>query len=263
MSRKIIVANWKMNPQTQKDAEKILVGYGKQLTANSYKLKANVIICPPFVHLSFISKQLTANSHKLTAKLGAQDVFWENPSTALGTNEGAYTGEISPSMLNDIGVKYIIIGHSERRRYLGETDEMINKKVLAALKSGFNIILCVGEHHRENINEIPKVVEEQVSAALKGAQKPHIKKIIIAYEPVWAIGTGISDTPEDAMMAAVLIRKTAINVLGSAAKNLQVLYGGSVNAQNAGKFILHDGIDGVLVGGVSLDPKEFVGILRV
>lgn len=251
-NKKLIVANWKMNPQTAKEAERILDGYSKQLTANSYKLKADLVICPPFVYLPFISKQLKIKNLKLS--LGSQDIFWEK--------EGAYTGEISGEMLKDLNCRYVIVGHSERRKYAGETDEMINKKVIVALKTGLNVILCVGEHYRENMSEIPKIVEDQVVAALNGVQKSFIDKITVAYEPVWAIGTGVPDTPEGAMMAAVLIRKTAVNIVGYAGKDLRVLYGGSVKSLNAGEFINHEGIDGVLVGGASLDPEEFVKIIK-
>lgn len=250
--KKIIIANWKMNPQTQKDAEKILAGYEKQLATNNYKLKTEVVICPPFVYLSLVSKQLTAKGFKLKTSLGAQDLFWEK--------EGAYTGEISSGMIDDFGCDYVIIGHSERRKHIGETDEVINKKVINSLKSGLNVVLCVGEHHRENMSEIPKVVEDQVKAALDNVPKSFLDKLIVAYEPVWAIGTGVPDTPEGAMMAAVLIRKTAVNIFGQNAKNLRVIYGGSVKSDNAAKFIYHEGIDGVLVGGASLNPEEFVKI---
>lgn len=251
-NKKLIVANWKMNPYTEKYAEKIISGYLKFF--KSFKLKAlssEVVVCPPFVYLSFILKQLKTKNLKLS--LGSQDIFWEK--------DGAYTGEVSGEMLEDLKCKYVIIGHSERRKHLGETDEMINKKVIAALKSGLNIILCVGEHHRDNMSEIPKIVEDQVAAALNGVQKSFIDKIAVAYEPVWAIGTGVPDTPEGAMMAAVLIRKTAVNIFGYAGKDLRVLYGGSVKSSNAGEFINHEGIDGVLVGGASLDPEEFVKII--
>lgn len=247
--KKLIVANWKMNPQTGKDAERILAGYEKLLKTKNYKLKTDVVICPPFVYL----ENLKLKTKNLKLSLGAQDIFWEK--------EGAYTGEISPAMIKDLKCQYAIIGHSERRKYFGETDEMVNKKVLATLKAGLNVILCVGEHYRENHNEIPNVVEEQLSIALANALKSTMSKIIVAYEPVWAIGTGIPDTPEGAMMAAVLIRKTAVGIFGPSAKNLRVIYGGSVNAENAGDFINHEGIDGVLVGGASLDPQEFAKII--
>lgn len=257
MAKKLIIANWKMNPQTGKEAEKILVGYNEQLKTKNLKLKTDVVICPPFVFLNSVGNLLKAKSHKLKAILGAQDIFWENPPAG-----GAYTGEISPAMLEDLKCGYVIVGHSERRKYFGETDEMVNKKLSAALKAKLNVILCVGENYRENHNEIPNIVEGQIASALVNVPKSAINKITVAYEPVWAIGTGIPDTPEGAMMAAVLIRKTAVGIFGPSAKNLRVVYGGSVNAENAGNFINHEGIDGVLVGGASLDPVEFAKIIE-
>lgn len=252
MAKKLIIANWKMNPQTGKEARQIfnLLTKNLKLITNNKKLKnIEMVVCPPFVYLPLLS----VIGHKSLVNLGAQDVFWEE--------KGAYTGEISPAMLKDLKCDYVIIGHSERRKYFGETDEMVNKKVLAALKAKLNVILCVGENYRENHNEIPNIVEEQVAAALANVPKSAIGKIIVAYEPIWAIGTGIPDTPEGAMMAAVLIRKTAVGIFGPSAKNLRVIYGGSVNAENAGSFINHEGIDGVLVGGASLNPMEFANII--
>lgn len=253
MVKKIIIANWKMNPQTSKEAERIfnsLTNNLRQITKNKKsKLKnVEIIICPSFTHLPLLS----VVGRRSSVKFGAQDVFWEL--------QGAYTGEISAAMLKDLKCQYVIIGHSERRKF-GETDDMVNKKVLASANDGLNVILCVGEHYRENHNEIPAIVEEQVRLALAGVPKSMLDKIIIAYEPVWAIGSGMPDTPEGAMMAAVLIRKTVIGILGSAAKNLRIVYGGSVNAENAGSFINHESIDGVLVGGASLDPREFAKII--
>lgn len=253
MVKKIIIANWKMNPSSQKDAEKILAGYEKNFSFEVKKIKnSEIIICPPYVYLSSLFNLLKSKNYKLKSSFGAQNIFWEK--------EGAYTGEISANMLVDSGCEYVVIGHSERRKHLGETDEMINKKVANAIKSGLKVILCVGEHHRENMQEIPKIVEDQVAAALNGLPKSAIDNLIVAYEPVWAIGSGTPDTPEGAMMAAVLIRKTAVNIFGQNAKNLKVVYGGSVNSTNAASFINHEGIDGVLVGGASLNPEEFIKI---
>jgi len=199
----LIVANWKMNPQTLKEAK---------LLFNRVK-KAGGIICPPFVYLSI----LKAN--------GAQDVFWED--------SGAYTGEISPLMLKNMGVKYVIIGHSERRKYQKETDEMINKKLKAALSVGLKPILCV-----DKVSQIPK----------------NIKGLIIAYEPLFAIGTGKACSPQRAKKMRIAINRIA----GKA----PVLYGGSVNSQNAKSYIKEAGFQGLLIGGASLKPREFVDIIK-
>ncbi len=199
----LIVANWKMNPQTLKEA-KLLFSRVK---------KSGGIICPPFIYLSV----LKAN--------GAQDVFWEK--------SGAFTGEISPLMLKNLGVKYVIIGHSERRKYQRETNEMIAGKLEAVLKAGLKPILCV-----DKVSQIPKST----------------KGLIIAYEPLFAIGTGKACSPARASKMRIAINK--------AAGRVPVLYGGSVNSQNAATYIKEAGFQGLLVGGASLKPKEFIDIIK-
>lgn len=199
----LIVANWKMNPATLEEAK------------NLYDQIKNTgaIICPPFVYLS----ALRAN--------GAQDCFWENV--------GAYTGEISPAMLKNAGVEYVILGHSERRRYQIETDEMIEKKLKASLAAGLKPILCI-----DKINQLPKDVQDG---------------FIVAYEPLFAIGTGKPCPPEEA-------ERTRLDIKGKV--DVSILYGGSVNSQNARDYIKQAGFDGLLVGGASLKPQEFIDIVR-
>ena len=250
MVKKIIIANWKMNPPTLKEAKRLFDKVKKGIRGVK---NTEVIICPPFLYLS----ELKAKSYKLKAQLGAQDVFWQTG--------GPFTGEVSPEMLKEYGVTHVIIGHSERKKWLGETDEMINKKVKAALKYGLIPVLCVGEREREVQGEIPHIVEEQVRAALKGIRKGDFKNGIIAYEPVWAIGTGKAETPDNATRAALYIRKIVKSVLGSnTAEKIRVIYGGSVNAQNAALFIAKDirGMEGMLVGGASLKAAEFIQIVK-
>ncbi len=200
----LIVANWKMNPATLGEA-KILFGRVKDTGA---------IICPPHVYLAVLG----AN--------GAQDCFWENPPTG----GGAYTGEISPVMLKNLGVEYVIIGHSERRKCLKETNEMIEKKLKAALGAGLKPILCI-----DKISQLPADLD---------------KGVIIVYEPLFAIGTGKACSPEKAKKMRDFIKHTA------------VLYGGSVNSQNAKDYICQAGFQGLLVGGASLNPKEFIDIVK-
>lgn len=202
--KSLIVANWKMNPATLEEA-KVLFEAVKGRGA---------IICPPFIYLS----SLKAN--------GAQDVFWET--------EGAFTGEISPLMLKNMGVEYVIIGHSERRNHLQETNDIIDKKLKAALRAGLKPILCI-----DKISQVPQ--------GLPG--------LIIAYEPLYCIGTGKACNPERAEKMRFSIKKKA------GIKTL-VLYGGSVNAQNASGYIKQAGFDGLLVGGASLKPKEFIDIIK-
>lgn len=214
----LVVANWKMNPPTLKGA-KLLFDSVKKGVKNVKSVE--VVICPPFVYL----KELRIKNKELRIKLGAQDCFWQE--------KGPFTGEISPLMLKDLGVKYVIIGHSERRA-LGETDEMINKKLKSVLSAKLTPILCF-----ENLT--------QVRNGLKGISK----KVILAYEPIWAIGTGKPCPPEKAKK----IRKTLKEFK-------MVLYGGSVNSQNAKDYIKKAGFQGLLVGGASLNPKEFIKIIK-
>lgn len=230
---KLVVGNWKNNPDTVKNAEKLAL-------AEDYE---GAIIAPSFPHLGAVGEILK------NASLAAQDVFWESG--------GAYTGEVSPSQLKDIGVTHAIIGHSERRNILGETDEMINKKVKAALAHGIEIILCVGERietRKQGIDAAKKFVAGQLGLDLRGVQKRYTKNIVISYEPIWAIGTGTPDIPEETAEICAYI-KNLVDVT-------QVIYGGSVNSRNAEEFFKEDDIGGALVGGASLRPKDFQKIVE-
>jgi len=230
---KLLILNWKMNPQTLKEA----ISLAK---ASDYK---NIIITPPFLFLEELSQILK------NAELGAQDVFWEK--------EGAFTGEVSITELKDAGVKYVIVGHSERRYKFGETDEQINKKVKAIINSGLTPILCVGEtlEERKN-NEKEKILKRQLESDLSAINK----NLIIAYEPVWAIGTGQPETPEDALATIQYIK----NFISKRFKlDIKVLYGGSVTSDNLDSYIKYEDIDGALVGGASLDPEEIKKIIKI
>ena len=237
----LIVANWKAYITDSKKA----VDLAGAVSKVKIKKGNEVVICPPFVYLPVLS----------SVRLGAQDIFWEE--------NGAYTGEITTAMLGKLGVKYAIVGHSERRNRLGETDEMINKKLKHVLASGLTAILCVGEREREDRKSVPAIVAEQARADLAGVPQQLIKKLVIAYEPIWAIGTGVADTPDDALSAALYIRKTVADIYGAKiASSLRVLYGGSVNSQNAPSFINQNGLDGLLIGKASTDKKDFLEILK-
>lgn len=245
---KLIVANWKAYIATEKAARELAI----VVSGAKIKKGSEVVLCPPFVFLSAVASIV---NRKSSVKLGAQDVFWET--------QGAYTGEVTIEMLAKVGALFVIVGHSERRGYLGETDEMVNKKTQAALKAGLNVVLCVGEREREDQKSVPAIVAEQVQRGLAGVSSQLIKKVIIAYEPIWAIGTGIADTPDDALSAALYIRKTVTDMYGAkVVAGLKVLYGGSVNASNVASFVNQNGIDGVLVGKASTDKKEFLEILK-
>jgi len=238
---KLIIANWKAYITDSKKA----IDLAGAVSKVKIKKGNEVVVCPPFVYLPVLS----------SVRLGVQDIFWEE--------NGAYTGEITTAMLGKLGVKYAIVGHSERRNRLGETDEMINKKLKHVLASGLTAILCVGEREREDRKSVPVIVAEQARADLAGVPQQLIKKLVIAYEPIWAIGTGIADTPDDALSAALYIRKTVADIYGAKiASSLRVLYGGSVNSQNAPSFINQDGLEGLLIGKASTDKKDFLEILK-
>ena len=245
----LIVANWKCNPTTRGEAQQLFQSVQKGI--KNIK-NVEVIICPPFIYIPKFQ-----HSNIPTIKLGAQDVFWEG--------KGDFTGEISPLMLKNLGCKYVIIGHSERRRYLKETDEMINRKLKTALKFNLRPILCVGDKSRESKEDI-KEIDLQLKKDLKGLEKSTLSKLIITYEPIWAISTtraSVVATPEDARKGALYIKKTLDKLFGKdSAQKIKILYGGSVNGKNINSFIYDAQMDGVLVGAASLDSREFVKIVK-
>lgn len=244
---KIIIANWKSNP----DAPGRAVLLAQKIEKGIPSRNIEVVVAPPFPYLIPVAKALKKGH------LGAQDAFWEDI--------GPYTGEVSWHHLKHCGVEYVIVGHSERRIYLGETDEMINKKVLALLGRALRPVLCIGEHEREG-NEIPPIVGHQLASALKGVKKQHLKNLVVAYEPVWAISTmpgARSDTPDNAFRALVYIRRLLSDLFGrNLADKVRIIYGGSVNSQNISGFLSEGKMEGALVGGASLDPKEFAILLK-
>lgn len=245
---KTIVANWKMNPETLVEAKELFD------FVSSVDSKHQIIVCPPFVYLESLLELLKTKNYKLKTKLGSQNCHWED--------KGAYTGEVSPAMLKDLGVKYVILGHSERRWQFGEIDEVVNKKVKAVLDSKMIPILAVGE--REKTDQAQNMVISQVQKAVSGVFKEKLSDIIFAYEPVWAIGSGLADNPDNVLSTALLIRKTVSKVIGDmAASKIKVLYGGSMDSKNAAGFLNQDGIDGLLVGGASIDKEEFRKILEL
>ena len=236
-----------MAPDSLKEAKRF---FNAVLDFKSYIINSEIVITPPFVYLNEFKNKKLKN-----LKLGAQDVFWENA--------GAYTGEISAKMLKNSGVEYVIVGHSERRKYLNETDEIINKKVLAGLKAGLKVILCVGEDlliRRHGKKAAENFIKKQLEKDLKGirslvvSRKLLVRNFTIAYEPIWAIGAGHSDTPQD----AVEIIKYIKNLLAArySLNSIRVLYGGSVDSKNAANFLKHPEIDGALVGHSSLKAEE-------
>lgn len=226
--KSLIIANWKCNPRTLKEAEEL---FNKVKNGVKNIKKAETVIATPFVWLPILKGMI----------LAAQDCLW--------LDCGPYTGEVSLAMLKDFGVKYVIIGHSERRIHFKETDEMINKKLRAVLKADLKPILCIGEKKGESAE---KIISSQLKKDLKGISKNDLKKIVIAYEPVWAIGTGDFCKPEKAKKALDFIKKRI---------NTGILYGGSVNSKISKSYI-KVGFNGLLVGGASLDAKEFITIVK-
>jgi triosephosphate isomerase len=248
MRRPIIAGNWKMN-KTMTEAIN-LVNLLKRALYEAGDV--DIVVCPPFTALGEISELLLDSN----IMLGAQDVYWEE--------KGAYTGEISPLMLKDIGCKFVIIGHSERRRYFNETNQTVNKKAKAGLNLGLIPIVCVGECLEEReAGKTLEVVRDHVENGLAEITKQQVLNMIIAYEPVWAIGTGKTATPEQAEEVHRFIRKVIEERYDrDTALLTRIQYGGSVKPANIKDLIAQEDIDGALVGGASLDPEAFIQIVK-
>lgn len=243
----LIVANWKMNKNIR-DTEAFAQDLLPLLNGVT---GVEVVICPPFVSLPALKGALSGSA----VRVGAQNLFWER--------KGAYTGEISPVMLADAGCGYAILGHSERRQIMGENDAIINRKVRAALDVGIIPILCVGETLQERENHMAReVVKEQLSRDLKDVSFAP-GGMVIAYEPVWAIGTGVNASSDDAQEMIGFIRGCLARLYGrETAESIRILYGGSVKPENIAEFMAEEDIDGALVGGASLQADSFAGIVR-
>ena len=243
MRKKVIAGNWKMNMLPNE-----AINFIQEIVPLIKDTKNEVILCAPYTDLFYV----LLNVQETNIKVGAQNVHWEE--------NGAYTGEISPKMLKSIGVEYVIIGHSERRQYFNETDETVNKKVKSALNYGLKPIICVGEtlEQREN-GETKKIITTQTRLALEGIEKEKMKDIIIAYEPIWAIGTGKTATVEDANESIKAIRKEIEEIYDSnISEEVIIQYGGSVKSTNAKELFTASDID----GGASLKPEEFAKIIN-
>jgi triosephosphate isomerase len=247
--RKIIIGNWKMNPRSGQEAAK----WFKNIALSVGRVKnTEMVICAPFLYLAELKKF----SRKIS--LGAQDAF---PGDV-----GPFTGEVSAEMLQGAGVSYVILGHSERRA-LGETNQDVNKKIKGALGAGLRPILCVGENARDPKHKYFNFVKGQVEECLKGVPKNSLPKVIVAYEPIWAISStaGRRDaTPEDSKEMAIFIRKILSGLsTPEIAKEIRVIYGGSVNERDVREFLVGGGVDGALPGKASLDPKKFAEIVKI
>lgn len=249
--RKLIVGNWKM--YTTSGEGVVLIQDLAELVREQWDT-VEVVVCPPFTGLKAASTVIELD--KLTMGLGAQDMHWEN--------DGAFTGEVAPRMLVDLRCNYVIIGHSERREYFGETDETVNRKVMAAFEHGMTPIMCCGEtlDTREN-GETESFVRGQVVNGAAGLSLEQAQQLVIAYEPIWAIGTGRTPTPESANDVCRTIRATIGAMYGPpAAMAVRVLYGGSVKPENATMFFNEPDVDGALVGGAALKADSFADIVK-
>lgn len=246
MRKKVIAGNWKMN-KSPVDVETFM----KKFPTLVKDSDAEVVLCVPYVDL----KTTIDLASGTNVKIGAQNMHYEE--------KGAFTGEISPKMLKDIGVEYVIIGHSERREYYNETDESVNKKLKAAFQYGLKPILCVGETLSQREDGITKsFVTTQVEKALEGLSNEQVSSMIIAYEPIWAIGTGKTASKEDANEVCGWIREKVRELYGDVADAIIIQYGGSVKSSNAKDLFGMSDIDGGLVGGASLDSEEFAKIVN-
>lgn len=247
MRNKLAIANWKMNKNRAETRE-----FCQQLCQEAQGLTGvEMAVCPPFTSLDLVAEQFGNTA----IRWGAQNCFWEE--------KGAYTGEVSPLMLCDLGCKYVILGHSERRQILGETDAMINRKLAAAIQAGLIPVLCVGETLQERQNHRAReVVKDQLEQDLHNLVPP-TGGLVIAYEPIWAIGTGVNASRDDIREMVGFIRERLTQSLGhDSAAMIPILYGGSVNTNNIAEIMAEENIDGALIGGASLQVSSFVTIAR-
>ncbi len=248
--RPVVAGNWKMN--TDIESGEYLAREIAELLKESVLEGVDVIIAPPFPYLERVGRAIEGS----TVKLGAQNAGW--------AELGAFTGEVAPRMLHEIGCQYVIIGHSERRALLGESDELINRKLHACLRAGLSPILCIGESaSARKGNRAESVVERQLSGSLKDLDPDSLGQLIVAYEPVWAIGTGENATPEQAQDMHAFIRSTLADLVDPvAASKIRIQYGGSVNHKNIASLMTGNDVDGALVGGASLEAESFISIVR-
>ena len=249
LRKKIVAANWKMN-MTQAEAAAFVETFLREIGDSA---EVEIVIVPPFTALSKASEVLHDAQN---VKLGAQNMYWEKG--------GAFTGEISAAMLRELFVRYVVLGHSERRQLLGETDEIVNRKVRAAHEAGLKPIVCIGETlaQRER-GEVEKVLGTQLRGSLANLSAKELNETVVAYEPVWAIGTGKTATTEQAQEAHAFVRQTLTEISDQqTAGKIRIQYGGSVKPDNARSLMSQPDIDGALVGGASLDPRSFAQIVR-
>lgn len=249
--KKFVIGNLKMNLLSVSERNIYLKGMERVLAGKKFP-DTEIVLCPPFVHLENFGKWKNKKVMR-----GAQDMFFEN--------KGSFTGEISPVMLKNFGCNYVIVGHSERRRYFGENGEFINHKIIAALNHGIRPILCVGETKEEKENDqTMRVIASQLKEALMDVSRMKVGQVVIAYEPIWSVGTDVVPSSNEIMSAKLLIRKILVELFGKKyADQVAVLYGGSVNAKTVKQVCIDSEVDGALIGRESLQPREFVKITEI
>ena len=248
MRKPIIAGNWKLN-KTATEAEALI---NALKTALVDSVNVDIVVCPTFTSIARVSELLKGSN----IKLGAQNVYWQD--------SGAFTGEVSAPMLKDLGCEYVIVGHSERRQYFGETNETVNKRIKAVLAQELTVIMCIGELLQEReAGKTFEVIKDHISGGLVGISKDEMKKIIIAYEPVWAIGTGVTATPDQAQEAHKYIRSLIAEMYDDqVAQSVRIQYGGSVKPDNVKELMSKEDLDGALVGGASLKADSFSKIVK-
>ena len=249
MARKIFIAgNWKMNKTAAETAE---LASALKASLAQFAGKCEIAVCPTFTSLATAVEILKGSN----VKVGAQNIHW--------ADNGAYTGEISGAMLKEIGVEYVIIGHSERRQYFGETDETVNQRIKAALKYGLKPIVCIGETLSERESGVTNtVLEKQIRGAFADISAADMDAITVAYEPVWAIGTGKTATPDVAQETHAFIRSVLTALFGDKAQDIVVQYGGSMKPENSGALVSKQDIDGGLIGGAALKADSFTALIQ-
>jgi triosephosphate isomerase len=244
--KKLVVGNWKMNPQSLEEAKKIAISVKRAMRGVK---KTNAVLCPPFVYLSSLSASV-GNSIFLGAQNASPEIT------------GPFTGEVSFSELSQFGVDFVIVGHSERRK-MGESDELINKKVRAVVGGGMTAIVCVGESVRDHNGDFYNFIKQQITTALKDIPKKLLDRIVIAYEPIWAVGAKISITPNDLHEVSIFIKKVLKDLFGISSDNIKILYGGDVDRVNAETLVRDGNVSGLLIGRESLRVKDFIEIIKL
>lgn len=260
--KSLVVANWKMNPASPKEATRLFEASTN--IARRFRHNIELVVCPPFLYLPLACKKRERDNISIFRdfdisiyRVGAQDCFWENPR-----NGGAYTGEISATMLKQNGVRFVIVGHSERREYFGETNAVVAKKIAVALAAGLTPILCVGERERNNASSYLFFIKQEVEEGLSLVKKAQLPRIVVAYEPIWAIGTDEKPiTPQAVFEMHLYIKKILYGIWGKHSSTIRIIYGGSVAPGYAAQLLTEGGMTGLLVGHQSLKPKNLEKIV--